>query len=336
METSLGKNVLVSGASGFIGANLVRELLKRKFRVRVIIKPGDSASNIKDLITSKKVETVVADLRSKKSLKNVAEGIDVIFHLAAKTDLSTKNYKPYYENNFLATKNLVEVCKKVKCFIHYSSILTVGLPNTKEPLDEDYQGSADTYYGRSKKKTEDYLLNKHRRDHFPVIILRPSTVYGPYETLVQYQLFKVIKENKFFMIGSGNNLISYLFVGNLVDITINAINQKEALGKIFFINDARAYKYSDVVRTIYKVMNKNMPSFKMPFVIAIIGAYFYSKLCQLIKIKPLIYPSRVKTMVLNYVYSISKAKKILKYRPKDNLYDGVQITYNWYKERGML
>lgn len=336
METSLGKKALVTGASGFIGANLVKELLRRKFRVRVVVKPGDSANNIKDLITTKKVDVFVADLRNKKSLKNVAKGIDVIFHLAAKTDLTTESYKPYYENNFLATKNLVEVCKKVKCFIHYSSILTVGLPNTKKLLSEDYQGTADTYYGRSKKETEDYLLNKHRKDHFPVIIFRPSTVYGPYEILVQYQLFKVIKENKFFMIGSGNNLMSYLFVGNLVDITINAINKKEAYGKIFFINDARAYKYSDVARTIYKVMNKNMPSFKMPFVIAIIGAYFYSKLCQLIKIKPLIYPSRVKTMVLNYAYSISKAKIILKYKPKYNLYDGVQITYNWYEERGML
>lgn len=330
-------STLVTGAAGFIGNNLVRELLRKSCKVRAMVKPGESDDNLSDLKGNKNLEIVYADLQDKSKLKKVCRGIDIVFHLAAKRDLSTQDYRPYFETNVAGTKNLVRACdKKLRHFIAYSSILATGLPNTSRLLDESFEGPPGHFYGRSKKEMEDFLLKEYRERGFPVTIFRPTTVYGPYELMVQYFLFKTIAEGRFFLIGKGNNLNSYVYVGNLVDATIQAASTKETLGQVYFINDRTPYKFRDIVNLVYKAVGKKPPEFYVPFIPAYVGAGLYAGLCRLIGKEPVIYPSRVKTMVLNYAYSVKKAEKDFGYNPKYDLQRGIKETFAWYKNNGYL
>lgn len=327
--------IFITGAGGFIGSNLTEELVVHGYKVRVLLKNGESEKNIKHLV--KKIEVVRGNLLDKSSLIKACKGISVVFHLAAKADMDKDIYKPYYVINVKGTQNLVEACSNnLKKFVFYSSILAVGLPNTSILLTEDYQGVPKHSYGRSKKEAEDYLISLYQNKKFPVTILRPTTVYGPRETAVQYFLFKMIQEGKFFMIGKGDNLMAYVYVKNLVDATIEAAKSKKTDGQIYFINDAKPYEYKDVANTIYTVLNKKLSKIYIPFWFAYVGSAMFGHLCKLIGVKPLIYPSRVKTMVLNYAYSIEKAQHDFGYSPKYNLSMGVEETYNWYKSNKML
>lgn len=329
--------ILVTGAGGFIGSNLTRELVRRGLGVRVLLKDGESDINIRDLIKNKKIEVEVGNLNDIKSLKRACKDIDIVFHLAAKADLDFDIYEPYYKTNVLGTKNLVKCCdKKLKRFIFYSSILAVGLPNTNKALGELYIGKPKHSYGKSKREAEIFLLEEYKFHHLPVVIIRPTTVYGPGETAVQYFLFKFIKENKFFLIGNGNNLMSYVYVKNLIQATILAASAKSALGQIYFINDERPYKYKEVVDAIYSKLGKKRIDVCIPFLLAYICAALFRSLSVLLNKKPIIYPSRVKTMVLKYAYSIKKAEKDLDYKPKYNLEMGISETYEWYLEKGLL
>lgn len=329
--------VLVTGAAGFIGSNLTEELVNRGYKVRVLIRKNESTQNIKELMEKNKIEVVIGDLLDKSSLRKAADNIETVFHLAAKADLAVDDYQPYYQTNVIGTKNLVESCpKKLKKFVFYSSILATGLPNSKESLNESYIGKPKHVYGKSKKEAEDYLIKEYKLRGFPVTILRPTTVYGPKEITVQYYLFKVIKEGKFFQIGNGKNLMSYVFVKNLVDATISAALSPRSVGQIYYINDRSPYEYKDIIKNIYKVMDKKLPNYYIPYYLAYFGAFIFSLICKIINIKPLIYPSRVNTMVLNYAYSVKKAIKDFGYNPKYNLEQGIKETYLWYKNNGYL
>jgi len=331
------KLVLVTGAGGFIGSNLTEELLRRGYRVRALLKDAESTKNISALIDNKNIEIIRGNLLSKETLRKAVSGVEVVFHLAAKADLSAKSYRPYFLNNVIGTKNITEACRgKVKKFVHFSSILAVGLPNIKTRLDENYEGKPQHFYGVSKKETEKFLMREYKDDNFPVVILRPSTVYGPREFAVQYLLFRVIKEGKFVMVGSGNNLTSYVYVKNVVDATLKVANSSKTSGQIYFINDERPYKFKEVVEAIYRAVGKKPYPIKIPFWLAYAGSFIYAKICKLLGMKPLIYPSRVKTMILDYAYSIKKAKRDFGYKPRYDLNDGVKETYKWYLDNGYI
>lgn len=327
--------ILVTGAGGFIGSNLTERLVSGGYKVRVLLKNGESDYNIKDVLD--KVEVIRGDLLDTNSLIKACKGVSVIFHLAAKADMDKDVYQPYYQINVKGTKNLVEACSsKLKKFVFYSSILAVGLPNTNELLTEKHQGTPRHSYGKSKKEAEEYLMSLYRSKRFPATIIRPTTVYGPRETAVQYFLFKMIQEGKFIMIGKGNNLMAYVYVKNLVDATIGAARSNKTDGEIYFINDKKPYQFKDVIAAIYKILDKKTPKIYIPFWLAYLSAAFFQFFCKLIGIKPLIYPSRVKTMVLKYAYSIEKAQQDFGYNPKYDLLKGIEETCNWYKNNSML
>lgn len=331
------KLVLVTGAGGFIGSNLSKELVKRGYRVRVLLREKKDEEGPKDLIKNNQVEVVFGDLLDKKSLKLACKGVKIIFHLAAKCcDINIKEYCPYYETNVLGTKNLVESCPKdIQRFVFYSSIMVTKAPPNPVIIHEDYAGFPSGPYGRSKKEAEEYLLMKYNKEGFPVTILRPSTTYGPRD-MVQYPLFKTIQKGIFFQIGSGNNLMSYVYVKNLIEATISAAFSKNTLGKFYYISDEHPYKFKEIVKECYNALGKNPPKFSVPFPIAYIGSAIFSFACRAFGIEPIIFPSRVNTMVSNYAYSIKKAKKDFGYAPRYGLKEAMQETCQWYRQQGML
>lgn len=138
------------------------------------------------------------------------------------------------------------------------------------------------------------------------------------------------------MIGSGDNLMSYVYIKNLVDATISITFFRKTIGEIYFINDEHPYEFRKIVKAIYRVMDKKPPTFYVPFLLAYCGAFMYELVCKILGIKALIYPSRVKTMVLNYAYSVKKARTDFGYKPRFNLEKGIKETYLWYVKNGYL
>jgi nucleoside-diphosphate-sugar epimerase len=215
-------NVLVTGASGFVGQHFV-----------------DTYSKLHQITT--------VSLQSQNWQNNSFYGIDTIVHLAGKAHQMTPIEDAiYFEVNFELTKQLFEkaVAEGVKHFIYISSTKVYGDGNY-ENLNENSNCEPTDAYGKSKLQAEQYLINQNS---ISVAIVRPPLVYGKGVKGNMQKLIALCKKRKWLPFGNIHNKRSMVYVGNLVAL-INQIIDKKANG-VFVAGDATAVSTSHLVKTI--------------------------------------------------------------------------------------
>jgi nucleoside-diphosphate-sugar epimerase len=171
------KKVLVTGGSGFIGINLIMELLKEGAIVTALDLPMTNWEKIPF-----GVRLVKADILKKSDLINVCDDIEIIYHLAAKTDLDGKT-KNDYKVNYEGTQNLIEEAAKsqtLERFVFYSTFLVAGESNETRFIDETEPYRTKTVYGESKIEGEKIVKKCCSQFNIPFTIIRPTSVYGPW------------------------------------------------------------------------------------------------------------------------------------------------------------
>ncbi len=174
----------VTGASGFIGSNLVQELLARGHRVKALLRPGADERGLQGL----KFERATGDILDRNLLQREMEGYDWCFHVAASYSLWMRNYAPMYEINVEGTRNVLEAAGKVGCrkIVYTSTVGCIGVPQpvsgkitpaTESEKVADDQMSND--YKRSKFRAEGVAIDLFRKGGLPIVIVNPSAPIGP-------------------------------------------------------------------------------------------------------------------------------------------------------------
>ena len=117
---------LVTGGTGFVGANVVRALMKRGAEVRALVRPRSDTRNLDSL----EVELVAGDLRDRGSLEAALEGCDIVYHVGAMYALWARNPREIYDSNVTGTINILEAAEQagVQKIVYTSSVATIGLP----------------------------------------------------------------------------------------------------------------------------------------------------------------------------------------------------------------
>jgi dihydroflavonol-4-reductase len=172
---------LVTGGTGFVGANVVRMLLQRGTEVRALVRPRSDTQNLDQL----DVELVAGDLRDRDSLEAALEGCDTVYHVAAMYALWAPNPKEIYDSNVTGTVNLLEAAGRagVEKIVYTSSVATIGLPKDGTPGTEEVPLPPEDLvsdYKRSKYLAEQEVLQYVRRG-LPVVIVNPSFPVGPWD-----------------------------------------------------------------------------------------------------------------------------------------------------------
>ena len=172
--------VLVTGATGFVGSAVARLLLERGETVRALARAGSDRSNIDDLA----VEVAVGDLRDEASLRQAMAGCDALYHVAADYRIWAPNVAELYEVNVEGSERLMRVAAEagVGRIVYTSSVATLGVPPGGGPGDEDTPvglGDMVGHYKRSKFLAEEAVRRLHRDEGLPVVIVNPSTPVGP-------------------------------------------------------------------------------------------------------------------------------------------------------------
>lgn len=173
---------MVTGGTGFVGANVVRALLQRGVEVRALIRPTSDTRNLAGL----DVELVYGDLRDRSSLETALKGCDTLFHVAAVYALWTSNARELYDSNVAGTVHLMEAAEAVglQKIVYTSSVATIGLPNDGRPGTEELflqPHELISHYKRSKHLAEQEVLSMARRG-LPVVIVNPSFPVGPWDS----------------------------------------------------------------------------------------------------------------------------------------------------------
>lgn len=334
-------NILITGASGFIGSFIVEEALRRGFDTWAAVRGSSSKQFLKD----ERIHFIELDLsnceRLKEQLKN--QQFDYVVHAAGVTKCLHK--EDFFKVNTEGTKNLVnaliDLQMPLKRFVYISSLSIYGAIREQQPYEdirEDDTPQPNTAYGQSKLKAEQWLdeLNRDRETPFPVVTLRPTGVYGPRER-DYFLMAKSIKQHSDFAVGFKRQDITFVYVQDVVQAVFLAC-EKGQTGRKYFLSDGEVYQsttFSDLIREELGHpwwIRITAPVWMLRIVTAIgdrIG-HITGKISALNNDKYHILKQR------NWRCDIQPAIDELGYKPEYNLQKGVPLTIKWYKENGWL
>jgi nucleoside-diphosphate-sugar epimerase len=327
------KITLVTGCTGFIGSHLVDELVLSGRKVRCLARPGSAVDHLNKL----KVEIIYGDLTDLSSLRGIGKDVTAVFHLAAIARPMAIKDEEYFKVNFLGTKNLLEVFKNhsLDKFIHMSSISAVGPSRNGRPVNEKTPPNPIDVYGQSKLKAEKIALEYLKEYCVPLVILRPSMVFGPRD-FEMLKLFKTVKTRFFPICGSESGHFEFCYVGNLVQACLLA-EKRARVGEIYHVSNERPYTLKEVLDAISRAQGVKLLPFCFPNFLMSFGGRVIELLGGIFKFQPPFSRNTVKWMSTDFwVSDISKIKKELDYFPKFSLEEGVKRTTDWYRENNFL
>ena len=260
----------VTGASGFIGSNLVRELLARGHRVKALLRPGADERGLRGL----KFDRVTGDILDRKLLLREIEGSEWCFHVAASYSLWMRNYAPMYEINVEGTRNVLEAAGKVGCrkIVYTSTVGCIGVPKKVAgeiiPATESEKISDDQMandYKRSKFRAETVAYDLFRKQGLPIVIVNPSAPIGPGDV-------KPTPTGKIIVDFLNGRLPAYLETGlNFVHVRDVAIGhilaaEKGALGQRYILgNEQGNWTMQETLATLEKITGIPAPKTTIPY-----------------------------------------------------------------------
>lgn len=300
---------LVTGATGFVGSYIVRELVMRGEKVRAIKRSNSSVELLKDL--EGKFEWVEGDVLDVVSLEDAMRGVSRVYHSAAMISFLSHEVPLMYKINIEGTANVVNACLAagVEKLLHVSSISALGVCGENEVLDESKKWKDDksnSAYAISKFRAE-LEVWRGQEEGLNVLIAMPSTVLGFGNWLTgSSQIFKQIHDGIPYYPKGSNGYVSAEDVARACADLMNT----NLSGERFIIN-AENLSYKNLFEMIAKGFGVKAPSKPMPDLIGTIGWMYYWLKSKLLGQQPLITRETLKLTNTKYQYSSEKLVKAL-------------------------
>ena len=324
LSTELGR-VLVTGGSGFVGANLVSTLLKRGHTVRSFDRvPSPLAAH-------PNLQTVIGDITDTTDVAAAVADTDTIFHTAAIIDLMggasvTAEYRERsFAVNVEGTKNLVHAAQAAgtQRFVYTASNSVVmggqDIVNGDETLP--YTARFNDLYTETKVVAEKFVLAANGESGLLTCSVRPSGIWGTGDQTMFRKVFEnVLAGHVKVLVGNKNIKLDNSYVHNLIHGFIlaadNLVPDGTAPGQAYFINDDEPVNMFEFARPVMAACGRNLPTFRVSgrLVHRVMMAWQWLHFKFGVP-EPLIEPLAVERLYLNNHFSIAKAKRDLGYRP---------------------
>jgi len=314
-------NILITGATGFIGKHLTAALSKT-YSVRCLVRRTSDIKELRDL----NVDLVYGDLLDRNSLAPALDKIDLVYHLAG--EVYSRKKEDYYKGNILATQNLLEACKQkgTKRIIFLSSTGVYKPTYTKELLDEESKCEPISIYGQTKLDAE-RLIKKY---DIPWVIVRSSLIYGPYQkSMLNRFFYDAITKGRIYIFGNGNNLRSLCFIDDLVEGLALLVDKPDVLEKTYIFSANIAYTYNEVIEIASKAFQQNIKVVRLPNFLGNICLKINSLVGSLGLFLVELYA--IQKTQLHEAYDITKAREEIGYNPTISLETGFGRTAEWIK-----
>jgi len=282
------ESILVTGAPGFIGRQVVGHLLEKGFsNIRCLVRESSDARGLSEIIKHKggegKAMIIQGNLLSADDCLRVTEGIKLIFHLAAGT--GTKSFSEAYLNSVITTRNLIEAALRhgnLKRLVNVSSFAVYTNRGKKTgrvldetcPVETSPETRAEAYcYG--KVKQDELVIDYGKKAGLPYVIVRPGTVYGPGKKFIPGRVG--VDTFGIFLHFGGSNLLPLSYVGNCAEAIVLAGLVPGIDGEVFNIVDDDLPTSRNFLRQ-YKNNVSNIKSIYVPKVISFLFCWAWEKL----------------------------------------------------------
>ncbi|HYA12814.1 MAG TPA: hopanoid-associated sugar epimerase [Syntrophales bacterium] len=326
---------LITGATGFVGSAVLRQLIKAGHSVRVLVRPKSNRQNIAGL----PLETVTGDLTDQASLDRAIAGCSYLFHVAADYRLWAPNPQEMYETNVIGTRNimLAAVHAGVRRIIYTSSVATLGLTPDGSPADENTPVSlADMIgpYKRSKFMAEAEVKQLVEEQGLPVVIVNPSTPVGPRDikpTPTGRMIIDAASGRMPAYVNTGLNLVHVddVAIGHLLAWERGEIGERYVLGTVDMT-------LKEILTELAAITGRRPPGIRLPHSLALPIAYLTEAWAWMTGgNEPRITRVGVRLAKKKMFFSAEKARRLLGFRPRpiqEALYDAV----DWFRQRGYL
>lgn len=290
--------IAVIGGSGFVGSRLI-ERIKNSHNVTNIDKQQSPFfSEI----------THIADVRNVEAMKKELNGFDLVVLLAAEHRDDVTPVSLYYDVNVGGMKNVLEAMdyNGIKRIVFTSSVAIYGL-NKNNP-NEQHPADPFNHYGKTKWEAEGLLRAwAEKSPDVNVNILRPTVIFGERNRGNVYNLLKQISSGRFLMIGSGNNVKSMAYVGNIVAFISFLIENKTTGYNVFNYIDKPDMTMNQLVELVGSTLDKHIPKTHFPYWLGMAGGYCFDLLAFITRKKLTISSVRVKKFCAVTQFDSSKA-----------------------------
>lgn len=325
------ERVLVTGASGFLGARICAELLDKGYKVSAFIRKTSNLFRLEGL----NVDLKFGSLFDEQSMKDALLDADYVIHCAGL--IMANSREEFFRVNLEGTRNLLETTLKtkpaIKRFIYVSSQAAGACSDGKEPVKETTHAKPLTFYGESKLAGEIETLKF--RNRYPVSVIRPPAIYGPSDKPT-LNFFRFAKWGVIPVFTKEETYISMCHVEDVARAATLMMEDERAKGEVFYVSDGDVYSWLELWKTMCAAAGKKGKVIKIPrglfFGVANIVEWF----AKLINKPTMLNYHKATDLTKSWALDISKIKDRLGFNPKYKLEEGARNTLAWYRENRWL
>ncbi len=325
--------ILVTGASGFVGSAVVRQLLEAGHDVRALLRPQSDRRNIDGLT----LEVVTGDLTEQSSLERAMVGCEALFHVAADYRMWVPDPDYTYQTNVKGTGDLMRAAGSagVKRIVYTSSVATLGLTPNGSAADEDTPVTlADMvgHYKRSKFLAEGEVRWLIENEGLPIVIVNPSTSVGPRDirpTPTGRMIVDALNGRMPAYVDTGLNLVHVddVAIGHLLAFERGKIGERYILG-------ACNMSLKEILATIADITGQRPPKVRLPHSLVMPVAYISEAWARVTKGgEPRVTVDGVRLSKKYMFFSTEKAKRELGFSPRP-VEEALQEAISWFRGNG--
>ena len=321
----------VTGASGFVGSNLARELHAQGWRIHVLARRTSSLEDINDVPVKVHYGDIV---NSESVMAAMPSSVDAVFHVAASINIWSGNNDEQDRINIGGTRNVIDAAVKANAgrFIYTSSFVTWGLQDVTITEHSPRSSATDWInYIRTKYVAEKMVKEAARSGRLDTVILNPAFILGPGDRRNLSRIFKLVYREKLPGVPPGGG--PFADVEEVAKAHIEAFHKGET-GEMYLLG-GEIESYQEVIRIAGELLGKPVPGRATPAWVLLAMARISSAISLISRREPAITPESAAMITRTLVCDSSRAQRELGYRftPVRQL---IRDTINWMHQAGML
>lgn len=331
--------IVITGAAGWLGQNLVREVAPQRRAVRCLVQRAEEATLLS--LVAPSVQAVVGDVRDPTALDQLFDGADgaTVVHAAAIIH-PVKRVQELHDVNVGGTQLVLDRARRAGAgrVVHISSNSPFGAnPTPDHRFDETSAMHPYLGYGRSKADGEALVATAYERGDLETVVLRPPWFYGPFQPERQTKWFCAVRKGRFPLVGDGTNRRSMVFTGNLVHGVLRAEVAAKAPGQAYWIADGDPLEMREILATVRQALDaEGLPTSggqpRLPRLAGVVAEHVDTFLQDRGRyLQPVHVLGELKDTI---ACDISRGREELGYDPRTDLLAGLRASIRWCLDRG--